>query len=140
VVIALFRGDSEESDPALLGVALFILGALAFGTMIAAGFLAARALRAKPMESGAGRLAVRMGIALAVFLPAMALVLGLLAKTGTWESDSEPFLGTWVALALIASLIGVFAPEPGRRGLLVFPLLIGVAGLVLFFSEVTGIT
>lgn len=140
VLIAVLRGDSDESPPAVQLVLFFIVGVTAYGLMIVGGILAAIALRSGEMESGSGRMAVRLAVALAVVLPVMALIFGLLALTNTWEGDSEPFLGTWVALALIASLIGVFAPEPGRRGLLVFPLLVGVAAVVLLISEFTGLT
>lgn len=70
----------------------------------------------------------------------MAATFGVLAATDTWEGDSEPFLAAWLVLALTASLVGAFAPEPGRRGLLVFPFLLGTAALVLFVSEMTGLT
>lgn len=140
VINVFFRGDGDESTPTVVAVLLFILGVVAFGTMVAAGFRAASALRSGSMVSGAGRFAVRLAVVLAVVLAAMALILGLLAKTGTWEQDSEPFLGVWVLLALVAAVIGAFSPEPGRRGLLILPFLIGVAALVLFLSEVTGVT
>ena len=140
VLIALFRGDSDGSDPVIVVLLVAIVGVAAYGLMIAGGILAAIALKSGEMESGPGRMAVRLAVALAIVLPVMALIFGLLAATNTWEGDSEPFLGTWVALALITSLVGVFAPEPGRRGLLVFPFLVGVAAVVLLISELTGIT
>ena len=70
----------------------------------------------------------------------MTITLGLLAATDTWERDSEPFLGVWVVLAVVACVIGALAPEPGRRGLLVLPLLLGTGALILFLSEAIGIT
>ena len=108
--------------------------------MIYAGFRAANSLRMIPLETGAGKLAVRMAVVLAVLLAVMTITLGLLAATDTWEQDSEPFLGAWVILALVASVVGAFAPEAGRRGLLVLPFLLGFAALVLLLSELTGIT
>lgn len=135
-----FRDEPNDSTPVVLAVAVVVLLVLALGTMIAAGFRAANSLRLIPLETGAGRFAVRMAVVLAVLLAVMTITLGLLAATDTWEQDSEPFIGTWVLLALAASLIGAFAPEPGRRGLLVFPFLIGFAALMLFISEALGIT
>lgn len=136
----LFRDEPNDSTPAVLGVAVAVLLVVAMGTMVAAGFRAAKGLRTISLESGPGRFAVGMAVVLAVMLAVMTITLGLLATTDTWEQDSEPFIGIWVVLALVASLIGAFAPEPGRRGLLVFPFLIGIAALMLFISEALGIT
>ena len=137
VLNILFRDDWDGSFAALLVVALVIAS---LGTMIDSGFRAAKALRSKPMDSGTGKSAVRMAVVLAAVLAVMTLTLGLLAVTDTWEGDSEPFIGIWVALALAVSAVAAFAPEPGRRGLLVLPFMLGVAAFVLLFSEVTGIT
>lgn len=140
LLMGLIRGDSDDSDPVAVAILFIALGLFAFGLMIAGGFLAAKGLRSESMESGSGVFAVRMAVVLAIVLPVMTLVFGLLAATDTWERDSEPFIGAWLVLALVASVIGGFAPEPGRRGLLVIPFLIGVAALVLVLSEATGIT
>ena len=140
VLIALFRGDSDDSAPVVLTIILIFVGVAAYGSMIAGGILAAIALRSGPMESGPGLFAVRMAVILAIVLPIMALTLGLLAVTDTWERDSEPFIGPWLLLALVTSLVGAFSREPGRRGLLVFPFLVGVAAVVLLLSELTGIS
>ena len=121
-------------------VILVAVGLIGYGLMIAGGFMATVELRTGPMESGSGRFLVRCALVLALALPAMALLFGLLAVTDIWEGDSGPFLLVWIALALITSVAGAFAPEPGRRGLVVFPLLVGVAAFVLLLSELTGLT
>jgi FtsH-binding integral membrane protein len=140
VLLAVFRGGSDESTPTVLEVALVALGVIAFATMILAGVKAASSLRAGPMMTRSGRLAVGAALAVAALLVAMAATFGFLAATDTWEGDSEPFLATWLILALAASLAGAFAREPGRRGLLILPFLLGTAALVLFLSEITGLT
>ena len=140
VLNVVFRDEPDDSTPVVLGVVVAVLLVVAMGTMVAAGFRAGNSLRLIPLETGAGRFAVGMAVVLAVLLAVMTITLGLLATTDTWEQDSEPFLGSWVILALIASVVGALAPEPGRRGLLVLPFLIGFAALMLFISEALGIT
>lgn len=140
VLIALLRGDSDDSTPVVLKVILVAVGVIAYGLMIAGGFMATVELRAGSMESGSGRFLVRCALVLALALPAMALLFRLLSVTDIWEGDSGPFLLVWITLALITSVAGAFTPEPGRRGLVVFPFLVGVAALVLLLSELTGLT
>ena len=134
-----FLRDDDSGGSAITVVAVAV-AIIVLGAMVVGGYRAGKAFREIPLESGVGRFAVRMAVALAVVLVVLVVTFGILAATDTWERDSEPFLGFWVVLALVASLIGAFAPEPGRRGLLILPFLLGVGALVLLLSEVTGIS
>ena len=140
VAISLIRGDSDASDPLGAKILFSALALLAVGAMVGGAVVAWRALRSSPLHSPRGVLSMRITLVVICVLPVMVAVLGLLSVLGVYEGDSLPFLAAWLLVATIASLLGASAPEPGRRGLMVVSLILGVAALVLALSEATGIS
>ena len=139
-VIDLVRGDSDESDPFVATVLFSMLLLLMAGLLAAGGATAWKGLSSRPLVSTLGRRAFALALVAVVLLPVIVFVLGLLDALGTYEGDSEPFLAVWLMLSLVASILGGIAPEPGHRGLLVVPLILGAAAIVLLFSEILGIS
>jgi hypothetical protein len=70
-------------------------------------------------------------LAVAVYL--LLRLFGLELEEG-WGQPIVPF---WLAIGLIAAVLGAAAPETKRRGLLVIPLMIGAFALVFVVGEVT---
>jgi len=138
VLTGLVRGDSDRPDPAAAKVLFSVLGLLAVGLMAAGGVIAWRELRAEPPESGRGQLAFRAAVGVSGALPLLVLALVLLDAADAYRGDSEAFLGIWLLAAVVVAVLGGSAPEPGHRGLLVIPLIIGTGAIVLVLSEALG--
>ncbi|MFA9271595.1 hypothetical protein LRS13_07000 [Svornostia abyssi] len=120
-------GDGFFADPlpALLALA-------AFGVAIAAGLVAARALIRDPLQTGRGRWALRLALGLTASFPV------LWGITLAFDLGAD-WLESVIPLQLLAGLgaagLGATAPEPGRRGLLLIPFVIGVAALAFFLGD-----
>ena len=123
------QDDGFFTDPLPDGLAV-----LAFASAIAAGAVAAWALVREPLRTRAGRWALGLAIAFLVSFP----VLGLLTVAlGLEEGWAEPVVrpAVLLATALGAMVLGAFAREPERRGLLFIPLLIGASALIFFLGD-----
>lgn len=108
------------------------LAALTLVAVIAAGAIAAWALVRDPPRTRAGRWALGLAIAFVVSFP----VLGVLTEAlGLEQGWAEPLVPLLAAAALGAMVLGAFAREPGRRGLLLIPLLIGASALIFFLGD-----
>jgi hypothetical protein len=140
LVINLIRGGSDQSDPLAAKILFSMLGLLSAGLLAAGGLTAWKGLSSRPLESITGRRSFALARVAIVLLPVIVFTLGLLAALDAYGGDSEPFLAVWLLVAIAASILGGVAPEPGRRGLLVIPLMLGVAAVVLLLSEILGIS
>jgi hypothetical protein len=121
--------DGFFTDPLPDGLAV-----LAFATAIAAGAVAAWALAREPPRTRAGRWALGLATAFVVSFPLPALLTEALGLEEGWaESAVRPAL--LLATALGAIVLGAFAREPERRGLLFIPLLIGASALMFVLGD-----
>ena len=122
------QDDGFFTDPLPDGLAV-----LAFAAAIAAGAVAAWALLREPPRSRAGHWALGLAIAFVVSFPVLGLLTEALGREQGWAP--EPVVPLLVATVLGAMVLGAFAPEPGRRGLLFIPLLIGASALIFFLGD-----
>ena len=121
------QDDGFFADPLPDGLAVLALTAAIFAGAVAVG-----ALLREPPRTRAGRWAVGLAIAFAVSFP----VLGLLTKAlGLEQGWAEPVVPLQLATALGAMLLGAFAHEPDRRGLLLIPLVIAASALMFFLVD-----
>jgi hypothetical protein len=132
VVVTGGRGRQDDgffTDPLPDGLAV-----LAFAAAIAAGAVAAWALVREPPRTRAGRWALGLAIAFVLSFPVLGLLTEVLGLEHGWaEPVVRPALP--LATALGAMVLGAFAREPGRRGLLFIPLLIGASALIFFLGD-----
>jgi len=122
------QDDGFFTDPLPDGLAV-----LAFAAAIAAGAVAAWALVREPPRTRAGRWALGLAIAFVVSFPVLGLLTEALGHEQGWAP--EPVVPLLFAMALGAMVLGAFAREPGRRGLLLIPLLIGASALIFFLGD-----
>jgi multisubunit Na+/H+ antiporter MnhC subunit len=106
---------------------------------IAAGVVAGVSLWRTRLRTRAGRWATRLALANTLFLP----VLGVAGITGAWlvgydlpDGWGQPFVPLWMATGVAAAILGVVAKEPGRRGILVIPSMIGAFVLIFWLGEI----
>ena len=133
------RDTSDEtffSDP--LPAALLLAAAAA---VIAGGVVAAVSLVRSPLRSRVGRLAMWLAVANAVLMPVVSLaviVVAALASLDLAAGWGEPIVPFWVLTGVSAVIAGAVTREPGRRGLLVVPLMLGAVVLVFLVGEALG--
>jgi len=121
------------SDP--LPAALLVAAGL---LAIVAGAVALRSLVAEPLRTAAGRWAWRLAAVNALLLPAIGLsvtIVAWLAGVGLPDAWGQPLVPAWVLIGVVAGLLGAVAREPGRRGLLVVPFMLGALVLVFWVGE-----
>lgn len=106
---------------------------LAFAATIAAGAVAAWALVREPLRTPAGRWAARLVIAFAVSFPVLGVITEVLGLEQGW---AQPLVPPLMLAALSAMVLGAFAREPARRGLLLIPLVIGASAAIFALGEV----
>ncbi len=137
VVVARRDGGGREtffSDP--LPAVLVLAAATA---AVAAGMVAAVSLARTPLRTRAGRWATRLATANALLLPVVGLsVEGVawLAGANLPDGWGQPIVPAWIATGFAAAILGVVAKEPGRRGLLVVPLMLGAFVLTFWLGEI----
>ncbi len=137
-VAVVTSGESEPadtffSDPLAAGLLL-----TAATLTIVAAVVAAVSLWREPLRSRAGRWATRLAVANALFLPVLAVVAaGVAWAVGIDEPATlaQPLVPLWMLAGLGAVALGVLAPEPGRRGILVVPFMLGAFALVFWLGE-----
>ena len=143
VAIGFLRGDSDQIRPVSeTGTTIIasVLGLGAVGLMAWGGAVAWKSLTSKPLTSGFGRTVVRTAFALAALLPVIVFALWLVSAVSDGEGPTVPIIGAWLLALIGTSIAGATAPEPGRRGLLVLPLLVATAAVVLALSELLQIS
>lgn len=133
VLVLELRGDRRGPDDGFFSDPLpAILALTALVAAITAGAVAARALTREPLQTDRGRWATWLGLAFAASFPVLwALTLALGLDAG-W---AEPAVPLQMLAVLGAVGLGATAHEPGRRGLLLIPFVIGVAALAFFLGD-----
>lgn len=122
------------SDP-LPAVLVLAAGSLA----ILAGAVALGSLVRAPLQSRAGRWATRLAVVNALLLPVVGLSVTAVAWLAGFDLPDgwgEPLTPVWMLTGVAAGALGVVAREPGRRGILVVPFMIGAFVLVFWVGEV----
>jgi hypothetical protein len=128
-------GRGRDDDVGFLGDPLPDgLAVLAFAAALAAGVVAAWALVHEPPRTRAARWALGLAIAFVASFPVLALLTVALGLEHGW---AEPVVRPALLLAtgLGAMVLGAVAREPGRRGLLLVPLLIGEGALTFIVGD-----
>jgi uncharacterized protein (DUF983 family) len=133
-------GSQDSSDDGFFADPLpAVLIVLAATAVVAAGVVAAVSLVRAPLRSRAGRWAMRLAVFNALLMPAV----GVSVTTIAWilgydlpEGWGEPVAPVWLLSGLAALAFGARAKDPGRRGLLVLPLVIGAAVLSFSLGEI----
>jgi hypothetical protein len=120
--------DGFFTDPLPDGLAV-----LALAAAIAAGAVAAWALVRDPPRTRAGRWALGLAICFVVSFPVLGLLTEALGLDQGWAPG--PVVPLLAATALAAMVLGAFAREPERRGLLFIPLMIGASALIFFLGD-----
>ena len=106
---------------------------------VAAGVVAAVSLVRVPLRSRSGRWASRLAVVNALLMPLVAVSVTTVAWLVGYdlpEGWGEPIAPVWLLSGLAALVLGVRAKDPGRRGLLVLPLMIGAAVLTFWLGEI----
>ena len=143
VAIGFLRGDSDQIRPiSETGTTIIasVLGLGAVGLMAWGGVVAGRSLTSKPLTSGCGTAVTRVAFVLAALLPVIVFALWLVTAVSDGEGPTVSIIGAWLLAVVGTSIAGAIAPEPGRRGLLVLPLLVATAAVVLALSELLQIS
>jgi hypothetical protein len=123
-----------ESSGGSQGTLASVLAGLAFAAAIAAGAVAAWALVREPPRTRAGRWAVGLAIAFVASLPVLGLLTPALGLDPGWaEAAVRPTI--LLVSGFGAMVLGAVAGEPGRRGLLFIPLMIGASALLFFLGD-----
>jgi hypothetical protein len=106
---------------------------------IAAGIIAGVSLARARLHSRAGRWATGLALANALLIP----VGGVSVTAGAWlvgydlpEGWGQPIVPFWMGAGLAAAMLGAVAKEPGRRGVLVVPFMIGALVLTFWLGEI----
>lgn len=133
VIVLEIRGDRRGPGDGFFADPLpAVLALAAFGVAIAAGLVAARALIREPLHTGRGRWALRLALVLTASFPV------LWGITLAFDLDAD-WLESVIPLQMLAGTaaagLGATAREPERRGLLLIPLVIGVAALAFFLGD-----
>ena len=143
VVVGFLRGDSDQirsvSETGTTIIAS-VLGVGTVGLMAWGGVVAGKSLTSRPLSSERGRVVSRTAFVLVVLLPLIVFCLWLVTAVSDGEGPTVPIIGAWLVAVIVTSIAGAMAPEPGRRGLLVLPLLVGAAVVVLLLSELLQIS
>lgn len=128
------QGSGFFADP--LPAVLLILAAV---SVIASGVVALIDLLARRLTTRSGRWAFRLAIINCLLQPLTGVIYLLLRLFGLEleEGWGQPIVPFWLAIGLVAAVLGAVAPETKRRGLLVIPLMIGAFALVFVVGEIT---
>lgn len=130
----------REAGPAAgVGWSTAILMALAGALALAAGVVAVVSLSRRRLVTRTGKWAIGVGLFSALINPVVVLPAYLIERAirggevpGDW---GEPYSFIWLASILVAIILGLVAREPGRRGLLVIPAVIGAFVLTFIIGE-----
>jgi hypothetical protein len=114
------------------GVVASVFAGIAFTVAIGAGAVCAWGLIREPLRTRAGRLAVVLAVAFTVSFPALGIITAALDLDSGW---AEPVIPVQIAAALGAVVLGAVAHEPGRRGLLLVPVVIGASALMFVLTD-----
>jgi len=142
VLIVTAGGPEDTSNETFFShplPAALLLAAAA--SMIGGGVVAAVSLVRSPLGSRVGRWATGLAVVNMLLLPVAALsviAVAALADIDLPEGWGQPIFPVSVLIGLAAVIAGVRAKEPGRRGLLVVPLMIGAFVLVFVIGELIG--
>lgn len=126
-------GFFSESVPAMLLI-------LAGFAVISSGLTALTDLLGHRLTTGTGRWAFRLALLNCLLLPVAALsvtAVTWLAGAKLEEGWGQPMMPVWFGLGVVATVLGVMAPEAKRRGILVLPLMIGAFTLFFVIGEFT---
>ena len=130
----------EASPAAGVGWSMAILMPLAGALALTAGVVAVVSLRRQRLVTRTGKWAIGIGLFSALINPAVVLPAYLIERAirggkvpGDW---GEPYSFIWLASIITAIILGLMAREPGRRGLLVIPAVIGAFVLTFVLGEV----
>jgi hypothetical protein len=123
-----FLADMPGS--ALMAVAVLL-------PVVAAG-IAAVSLWRDRLESREGRWAVRLTIGAAIFLPLLGTIQGLseLAGHRLPQGWGQPLVPIWLLSMGAVAVLAIRAPDPGRRGMLAIPLVLGAAILAFVTGDI----
>ena len=130
----------REASPSV-GVdwSMAILMPLAGALALAAGVVAVVSLSRRRLVTRTGKWAIGVGLFSALINPVVVLPAYLIERAsrggevpGDW---GEPYSFIWLASILVAIILGLVAREPGRRGLLVIPAVIGAFVLTFIIGE-----
>ena len=126
------KGFFAEPLPAVLLIAAAL-------SVIASGVLALVDLLVHRLSTGPGKWAFRLAIVNCLLQPLTVVIYLLLRLFGLEleEGWGQPIVPFWLAIGLVAAVLGAVAPETKRRGLLVIPLMIGAFALVFVVGEIT---
>ncbi len=127
-------GEGFFSDPVH-----FTPMVLAAAALIAAGVVAAVSLWKSPLQSRAGRWATRFGLVFALMNPAVLVPVSAIAWVIGYDLPqywAEPLGPLWLLSGLVAVVLGAVAREPGRRGALLVPFVIGAFVVTFALGEV----
>ena len=130
----------RESGPSRgLTLAMDIIMPLAGVLALAAGVVAVVSLVRHRLVTRTGKCAIGVGLFSALVNPVVVLPAYLIERAvrggevpGDW---GEPYSFVWLASIVVAIILGAAAPEPGRRGLLVAPAVIGAFVLTFVIGE-----
>ena len=116
-----------------------ILLMLAAVSVISSGAIALIDLLADRLTTRPGRWAFRLAVVNALLQPLMgvAYVLATLLGFDLEQGWGQPIVPFWMAIGLVAAVLGILAPEARRRGTLVIPLMIGAFALTFAIGEIT---
>jgi hypothetical protein len=126
------KGFFAEPLPAVLLIAAAL-------SVIASGVLALVDLLVHRLSTGTGKWAFRLAIVNCLLQPLSVAVYLILLLFGLEleEGWGQPIVPFWLAIGLVAAVLGAVAPETRRRGLLVIPLMIGAFALIFVVGEIT---
>jgi tellurite resistance protein TehA-like permease len=105
---------------------------------ILAGVVAGVALVREPLRTREGRWAMRVAVVSALSLPVIAAIAaGIAWAVGVDDPAviAQPLVPLWTLASLAAAVLGTTAHEPGRRGILVVPFMLGAFVLVFWLGE-----
>ena len=136
IVLATLASSQPDPDAGFFDEPALALALLAgAAALVGGGVVAAVSLVRRPLTSGPGRVAVRLAVAAALVVPALAVVVGLARLVLDRDVPAELVSPLATLLGIAAVVVGARAPEPGRRGLLVVPFLVGVVALTFVLGE-----
>jgi hypothetical protein len=122
-----------------LAPALLLLGGATL--IVLAGVVAVVALVRGPLRTRVGRCGTIAAIAGAVLIPGAegaAALVAWVVGAHLPEGWGEPIAPVWLASNVLAITLGLVAREPGRRGLLLLPAVVGAFVLTFWVGELLG--
>lgn len=133
VAVTAIRGDRRGPDGGFFDDPVpSLLALLAVGAAVAGGAVAAWALAREPLATRAGRWGLGLAVALLVSFPVLWTITLIRDVTYGW---AEPIIPLQAAAGLGAVVLGAVAREPGRRGLLLIPFVLGTVALAFTLGD-----